>query len=311
VNLTSRRLALVLLAAAASVAGPGVRGAEAEQARPEPVPDDAMAVAKREFEAVKAARGDSGLPLRNDLPRFSTPEMPVATGTGIPVVRPPTPPSARASNWLLDAMEKPDGKDARFRERRGSDAAASNAPAQTRLSDAAAGFTGTNGATPGEAGNPLARYLAGWMTPQDYTLLKPGISRSTPGAGIPTLTAGSVPSPGAASGSASEIGSTTLGLEAFPQRRGVTRAPRENPYLAGLGVTPVISFLNGSSSAAAVGIPRAPTGASGRTDASPGAGTTPSLLAPIPVLPPPPPSRIPDFAKPATDEKLFKPLKRF
>jgi hypothetical protein len=31
----------------------------------------------------------------------------------------------------------------------------------------------------------------------------------------------------------------------------------------------------------------------------------------LPAPPPPPKSRMPEFVKPATDEKYFKPLKRF
>jgi hypothetical protein len=72
--------------------------------------------------------------------------------------------------------------------------------------------------------------------------------------------------------------------------------PAENPYLQAMNEPPPV-----------VNVPQVPPPTVSPLASSP----TPTMVAPAPATPPPPQSKIPEFAKPATDSKLFKPLKRF
>jgi hypothetical protein len=144
--------------------------------------------------------------------------------------------------------------------------------------------------------NPLARHLGDWMTPTDFALLKPGLTESlgsvtTP---KPTQTFGAV---GSAINTLPAPGSEAMvGLLAPVQGSVTSRVPRENPYLASL--TPLAPSIPPLVSIAKPGPP------------------LPAPAPAIPSFPPPatspsPQSKVPEFAKPLTDEKYFKQLKRF
>jgi hypothetical protein len=146
---------------------------------------------------------------------------------------------------------------------------------------------GMKKAAPGQAvPNPLNSFLAEWMTARDYALLKPGLQSSG-------ATAASLPtSPG------SEPAVSVI-LPVTPKREVPAAKPGENPYL---------EILNEPSPAVA-----APP-STVATNANPAVPSPapPVLLPPVPPTPAPAPqSKIPDFAKPATNDKYFKPLKRF
>jgi hypothetical protein len=143
--------------------------------------------------------------------------------------------------------------------------------------------------------NPLNAFLDDWMTPQDFALLKPGLSgRSTGVQPLPDfgLATGGLPSgPPLAAGAFR--GADPVPLAAPGDRPGPMR---ENPFLAALNA-PVANV------AAAVQTPRLAHPAQG-----PATVATPAVQSPPS---PPPASRTPDFARPAAEEKYFKPLKRF
>jgi hypothetical protein len=143
--------------------------------------------------------------------------------------------------------------------------------------------------------NPLESYLGGWMTPQDYALLKPSLAQGAlPGGGRDPMSPNALQS---ANGALPGIGGTGAALGISAPAAGLP-APKakENPFLQAL-VTPA---------------PAVPVPAFGA--AMPPA--TPAVKPLATAAPPPPPiepakSKIPDFAKPAEDEKYFKQLKRF
>ena len=131
------------------------------------------------------------------------------------------------------------------------------------------------------------------MTPHDYALLKPGLEQAI-GAQIDTRT--NAPS-----------SSATISLPLLPGTNAtfgsvspvpvspVQTAPRENPYLTALSPAPAIPAPNPTSVSTLPSLPAA-------------SALPPFLGAP---QPPPAKSAVPDFVKPATDEKYFKQLKRF
>jgi hypothetical protein len=141
--------------------------------------------------------------------------------------------------------------------------------------------------------NPLAKYMADWMSPKEYALLKPVAEKSD-------LDGFS----GAQDSTASSSGQTGFDLSTLAGLAGtsgsannspVFSAPTstENPFLAGL-----VAPDSGPAS-----LP--PTSQVPPVVAPPAA--TPPPTAPVPAER----STIPDFAKPAIDDKYFKPLKRF
>lgn len=279
-------------------------------------------MARREFEAVKSAR-QPGLQPRGDIPRFSVPEMQVPPGAGAPLPqRSPSATDPKSKNWLVEAMEKrgeAGGRGLAPRDRGDREAGTRGFGQPDREGGATTGESPDHEraeSKPGSAvSNPLARYLDGWMTPQDYALLKPGIADSItkPGGLAPAV----VVKPGAASSSAmpslNSIAESAAASTREPPRRAAPGRAQENPYLAALrglggGPAPVSAGLGGGTS----GVPVAP--GAGRvslapTLAAPTAST--SLAAPPPPQPAPAKSVIPEFAKPNNDDKLFKPLKRF
>lgn len=276
--------------------------------------------AKREFDAIRALR-DPALPPRVDLPRAGAPEWHGPSGgTPAPLLPPvrPVPRETKDANWLVDAMQPAENN--RERASGGRSLSQPKSSRSERLPEAAdadtlrAGERPTENANrreaeralsarardrattvdPATVTNPLTRYLGDWMSPQDLALLAP--EALSPGkTGVETL-AGS--RPGATSTGAlfpPGVGGDALFGTRPPAGGTPDRTPRENPFLPSL--TP-------PTTAAPPGIP-----------ASRPASPPPALTAPAAALNPPPvatpPPRTPDFARPANDEKYFKPLKRF
>lgn len=302
-----RSLGLALAAALAGSVG-AVSGAD-EKAPASPAveqPADAIAIARREFDAVKSSR-NSGVQPKGEMPRLTVPELrpPPATGT------PWTPtkaavPEKKSANWLVDAMEK-SAEARKDRERTGSDRERERGrgrelpgPEKDREGDeeketrrASDSVEERERKAKNAVANPLASYLGVWMTPQDHALLKPGIDQAF---GNAAGTSGSGSSPLTEAATAFSLpGSPGIGGLNIAAARSTPGTPRENPYLA---------MLN----------PPAPTTASAAAIASapPPLSVAPSRALPPPAAPTPAvKSPIPDFAKPAADEKYFKQLKRF
>lgn len=263
----------------------------------------AIADAKRDFEGIKSARDAALLP-KGALPRISLPELkgpiptpPVGTKTVAPAAE------SKTSNWLVDAMEKQDtardtaGRDLRPGNRRSKSGSTgsvfSRDEGDTQKTDEGRGER-EEGDRP-KVINPLERYLDDWMTPQDYALLKPGLVESSLLTGSRGNSARfSTPEPAGSPGGLDRF--TFGGLPSgspvvLPQPR------RDNPFLQSDKVPLSVT---------------APVG---------GSMTLARPPVPIPVAvsngsaPPPPPApaqtKIPEFAKPSTDEKYFKQLNRF
>ncbi len=300
----------------ASVLGAGEVAAAEEKTTPPPAPvEDSLAIAKREFEAAKLGR-DPALQQKGELPRLSVPTMsaPTAPSGGWTAPKAATP-EKKSENWLVEAMEKPtDARGERGRLRLDRERPDRLTSERERLTDAPANAQSdesnaerraspepageSSGRKPTAATNPLARFLGTWMTAQDYALLKPGIEQAF------------APGPNASAGSRDAFSANSVSAFALPMVPGVdgmigggvparsptpASAPRENPFLATLSFTP------SGTSTPPVPMP---------TVALPGAVSASPAIAPVP-QPPPAKSPIPDFAKPAADEKYFKQLKRF
>ena len=278
--------------------------AAADEKSSAPPAEDAITAAKRDFEAVKSARNPA-LQQKGELPRIAVPEL----STGAPAVSPIAPksrePEKKSANWLLEAMEKQQPRNERDRDRldrkseRGSpgetlDGNRSDEPAESsRRDQSAQDPQGEKEKREAEALNPLTRYLGEWMTPQDYALLKPGLQDSLANTGVGAGSQGTnplaFPMPGSVGSEVNTLANeTTL-------RGAMAAAPRENPYLDLLNTAPAAAMP-----AAVLPAPPATT-----------------FSAPLPSVAAPPPStvpakpRIPEFARPAQDEKYFKQLKRF
>jgi hypothetical protein len=146
--------------------------------------------------------------------------------------------------------------------------------------------------------NPLNRYLGDWMTPQDYSLLKPGLAQSAMnGLNHEGSREGGLVIPGS---NALRPGAVDQpGLRSSNVTNDVPAAkPKENPFLQALNapavpVNPPSSFVT-PAQVVTVSPPKI------------------SMMAapPAPVSEPAK-SKVPDFAKPVQDEKYFKQLKRF
>ncbi len=319
-----RRTALFLVLAALTI--------RADE--PAPATDDAIAKAKRDYEAMKAAKAgtDTGTPAA--LPKQDAAAFDLHLTADLP--GPSSSPNAKkheldkalaakkSANWLVDAMTDPkasDGKDGRdpfaLRPQDGSGRlgepdllAQDRALAREKEGSAAqAAHNGTVGAdkraTTAEAPNPLAHYMAAWMTPQDLALLnasKAGAAPGLPRAGV-LPSPGEVPSVGAPGladltppgtepeGAAAELGNAIPG-----------QPPKENPYLADLTLPAPPPMANAPASVpGAIPSLLPPTPASG--PAMPGA---PAIQPPARVSP-----LLEQIQKEQDDAKYFKQLKRF
>lgn len=315
------------IAAAAAVLAGGA-GLAAAQEKPAdiravdtPPARDALADTKRELDAIRTLRDPAQQP-RTDSPRVGTPEWHGPSGGApAPVLRPARPVTSEAknANWLVDAMQS-SAKD-RERDPAGRNLTPSKTPRRDRIpesndrdslrTNAERPIDRTTpheaerrpderepdrpaGVDPAAVTNPLTRYLEDWMSPQDFALLAPGVLQ--PGkSGVETL---AVPRP--TDTAAGTLFPPGVGVEAtFGLRPSagspVDSSPRENPFLQSLTL-PSAGAIPGMVP------PRPPA------PAAPIAAPA-TALNPAPVAPPAP--RTPDFARPANDEKYFKPLKRF
>ncbi|MBI5769013.1 MAG: hypothetical protein HZA93_14555 [Verrucomicrobia bacterium] len=254
--------------------------------------EDAIAAAKREFDALKAARTTPDLTTA-ELPKFAAPRLQVGDAAYFP-------PTARAedragakkksANWLVDAMAAPDRKsDLRGTRQIAADGLApgdSTDPTVEQYKERRPEKKPTDAVL-----NPLDRYLESWMTPQDLALLKPVLKADatspvgTEPLRIPTLTE-TTRSPMADREVSSSFGAGSAG-KSMPGR--------ENPYLATLGVpSPASPPVFVSPPASAVNRANVPAPA-------------PLTPASVPAQKPP----TPGFVKPREDEKFNKQMKRF
>lgn len=292
---------------------------------------DSISAAKREFDAIQASRDAALHGPKEMLPKFAMPELHTS-----PPAAPATPPrsavvpdSNKSANWLVDAMEI---ERRRQNERRYSssgrfDRTADGDSDSRETGDGSIGFqTGHDEDTRGRATderemgeardrndereqearpaveNPLTRFLGEWMTPQDYALLRPGLDESLAdgvgpnghsGSGMGDVNFGSLPI--GMSG-----GEKAFGLPGADQPIVTPVVPRENPFLEAM------ELLTAAQ-------PSVPMGSPSSTVHLP-SPTPPAPIPPIqPVtaVPAPTKSQIPDFARPALENKYFKPLKRF
>jgi hypothetical protein len=253
-------------------------------------PEDSVAAAKRDLEAIKAGRVTPEAP-RVALPSVAAPDFSVGTPAlpRVPATKTPGNAAARkkSENWLVEAMQPRNGSAAADSEDR-------SASAEGKSAETAAGATRNKfeqRPTPRERVepivNPLTHYMAGWMTPQDFKLLQPTLTaeRDPTRSGREEFAA-SLPLAGAAStADRLPLGKTTADA--------ASRPPRENPFLAALGPTTPV---------AASGIANSPT-----------APRPPVVVAPPAPSPTPAPTsqNVPAFVKPLDDAKYFKPLKKF
>jgi len=298
---------------------------------PAPAGEDAIAKAKRDYEAIKAAKAGGEQPAAAGLPRQDTASFDLHLTADLPA--PSTSADAKkkdlanplagkkSANWLLDAMseaKKGEHKDAKDRSMPGetederltekTDLLGQNrALADEKQKAGAAHAENASGAAEKrhtvEAPNPLTRYMATWMTPKDFALLNP--KAATMGA-LPAAGNGALPSPSdAASPGGGEAGAWpgTSGIaEAFASSPGPAlpaQAPKPNPYLA--------EFT----------LPAPPPGAT-RPNA-PAAAPNTGAAVPAAFMPSAPPQQPPAKVSPLLeqvqkaqdDAKYLKQLKRF
>jgi len=295
-----RRSLLVLLVSAAAAAHAG---------EPPPAPAGIDA-AKRDFDAVKNARSNAVAP-RSDVPAVSTPELHLSGDDFSAFRESQRTESDRAKNlkdrksrgWLVDAMEekKPDSRSHARKGDRATTDERDDATDSNTATDPANLLTAPaeknereSPRTPAAAtDNPLNNYMAGWMTPKDYDLLKVR----------PETDAGAIAGPARVGESAATAPGVESLLRPSSSGPGAERAPfmlpdsKSNPYLADLLPSP------GGGPAEALRLPPPPP-----------APTRVESFAPLPKndLPPPKSAVSPaDLLKPSNDAKYFPQLKRF
>jgi hypothetical protein len=274
----------------------------APASKPADAPVDAMAEAQREFQSIKAARGAPADQSVLSLPRMATPELQFGSSPSpaTPALQNGPAKNKLAASWLVDgAMRKPRAGSS---EKSLSDGASQSSGRDTVGADESRnrgsknGGAGADDSIPakqsGPESNPLTRYMAGWMTPRDYALLRPGLggemASDLAGRGDPSITGftfgaasanvdGTDPASGFAGTAAGSTGSQPANVNPFLQS--VARPPQpQSPF-----------------------IPPSATGLS----------TNPPNLLALPAEPAPARSIVPEFAKPSEDAKYFKQLKRF
>ena len=261
--------------------------------KPAPPAEEGIAVAKREFDAVKSQRGarDSA---KLELGGLAAPEIQV--GGPAPQALPSASEATlaarkKSANWLVDAMAEA--------EKKKSVSDARDKKPDDRAPDKDADALSTARQEPRDAnksiepaGNPLDRYMASWMSPHDFSLLRPVLAGDTTnflsGRNETTLA-------GLDAGLGDTVHTDSLGLlPGGVPTTGIPAPPRENPFLEGLTPPPQTSLR-------LLPTTMAPANATNPTS---------SLLAPAP-QPPPAKALTPDFVKPRTDEKYYKQMKRF
>ncbi len=291
----------VLLMAVAGWAAPKMSGAVEGAVSKREETEEPMASAKRDFRAVRAS-GDAGVGEKEGLPRLDVLGVNVFTPELVARGRPPKiEAEQKPANWLLDAMEKsssarkdrelaraspePDGKISGFRPARGVD------PFALKIELRAADRGVDSSAV---APNPLDHYLGRWLTPQDYGLLQMGRTQKNTGMGAGATRSGGEPPAAKSSGDVAppnSISGEPLTLPRLSERSD----QRANPYLASIEGAPTTSVATPAANQGGLGVP-------------PAAAIVPAA---VPVAAGPSTSRLPDFARPVSDEKYFKPLKRF
>lgn len=271
---------------------------------------DTIDSARDEIRRLKAER-DAPLPASGGLPRVAAPEWHGGPAPLKPVPPPKKTPGteARRNNWLVDALQRPAPAAGtgvwREREEIAAEQDSMFLP-DVRSDQTSAARTGkptaeqgsrerpereSAGAISPAVANPLTRFLDDWMTPQDYALL------GGPRAGNPSallLPGGSLAAPSADATAVAPMPLTPRIAEALPGMPSLPAraAPRENPFLAALNAPlPMLAP-----------VPTPPPAI---------VSSLPNAVAPAVAPPPAPPQRVPDFARPSTDEKYFKPLRRF
>jgi hypothetical protein len=289
-----------LLVAHLCLGAPNLSAAESK-------PPDGFEQVRKGLDAVKAQPEVA----KQTAPNLGSSVMPDWQAPGPPPARTTPSPGknlgreGKSSNWLLEAMNPstlPDGK---------SDSGASPASATgpdgsltprevSRRPDpgpSALGSEQLRGAAPlpGQAAapDPFARFLGGWMTPQDYALLRPSISTSENTPQGPNREIGtSAPTSNVQTSDLSAVlRANTTGEAAKP--RALIPTARVNPYL------PALEPAEISAAGATV---------KARTESPP--PVTPANALPSPATVPAPP-KVPTFHSTTDDEKYFKQLKRF
>lgn len=302
--------------------------AESTSAAAALAPAASIDTAKRELDAIKAARNpavQSGL----DLPRIAAPELQLGSPSASPWSKRDRASKAqleaerKAKNWLIEGVEKEkrldrDGRDGRTERTQLESERVLAARDELRNNDAdgETESVGTMATLEAESGrdshegrrerepaetpvsNPLAGYMAGWMTPQDFALLQPNVAATATavpaGSGLANgngPVASTVPASPAVTN-----GDIATGLFGAGKANGASAVLRENPYLAALAPPAQMEALFSAP----------PAGT-----APPPAPSAPSVFQPAPLLESPATkSKVPEFARP-TDDKYFKQLKRF
>jgi len=302
-------LAVFWVTVAVAEENPSPGGTQAAPATPVS-PDGSIATAKREFNALKSGR--SSWLEKGEPPQVRAPELTISPtqSTDSPIVKLPggKTPSSKTANWLVDAMIKPKtdtgdlpGKDrARMQSKSPSTVAKDGENVADRMEEAARDSapehsTKIQSAPP----SPLSSYMAGWMSPADFTLL-----RSVAEADVTIASAGS----GLETGRVERFESNELRLsiEGFSMNRNPTvttigtRGPDvENPYMK------EFETLKGAPSPAIATISPASD-----LSAPPAMDTGPAVKTAGPVSPGQP-IAVPDFARRSDDAKYFPQLKRF
>lgn len=292
---------LVLFAAATCWSGE-------KPAAPTTPTEDPITAAKRDFDAVKAERDTAGMS-KSDAPAIGLPTLQLTpTEPRLPTTSKSLGLEKKSANWLVDAMQKrSDGRREQSGRRDADRDAAPGIEADEEMNSSKLTAESKTGRLRGDGDstldrerkeldptlNPLTKYLAGWMTPQDYALLKPGLQGVRSGDSAPGTGTSVSPFAGELSGIvAPEV---AIGLAGTNKPAFVPATPHENPYL---------QAFNGPTSMPSP--PAAPVAPPTSIRSQVPAISTPSGLPAPPVQ-----AKIPDFVKPSTDEKYFKPLKRF
>jgi len=264
-----------------------------------PISDDAITAASRDFQRLKA---EHGVPVEQaglGLPGLATPELQLGNGTSTVVIPLPEKPAVKRSpNWLVDGVMKKPEQGPRGISPPGQERSLDQ---ETRDGESKSDEVRSDGGKPdrserdkppGPELNPLTRYMAGWMTTQDYALLRPGLSgevaSDVTSRGDPSLMAFGAGSAGDGAKDSLLGISTSQGSPPAAMS-----APRENPFLQAfvLPPQPTSAFTPPSAAESSAAAQR-------------------RLVAPAE----PPPSekpKVPEIAKPSDDTKYFKQLKRF
>lgn len=311
------RLAMLVALAATVHAADAPAPPPASSARPA---EDAIATAKKEFAEIKAATSSPvqqgltvpkeglGIDLRDHNDRIEPPAWLEQKRTADR----PDKNAKKSANWLLDAMTEKDGRlgdrtrasqdrGGRTRDDDLADQLAAEPDSATQNGDKAAarGDDDTAAASqhPPGAVNPLATYMAAWMTPKDFALLKPGMfGKETGAAGNPLAALALKAEPGRDPGGLPvAIPATSVAGSLAPGDANPVFSPQQNPFLADLPSVP------------------SPSAPSPLVDLAPLAGPPAAIATPPPLATPPLVDNRArnDVLQARDDEKYFKQLKRF